>query len=334
LLQLPTEVCERIIDWQWDDVWMLHRCARVCKAWTPRCRYWMQRVVALYNRNHVQGHARRARAQPHLLQQARSVWVTGGGMQGERVPIPHLGTLAIMAAAKLPLVWRLDIQDAIWKPSDFHPLIFVHLSAFSSVTTLRLSDVTFPKVREFGRLVCALPSLVLLRCENVLFTSTVPCVSLAITRCPPSVRLTDLVISSFNETSSNVEANRALIEHLCAAGVIAGLQRFEFYEIGYAWMHRILETDISKKLREVSIVMDRPQYSQDAEENLQRTVSALKGDVCHQLNELLSDKDYEKLRHVNFVFWTNPDDPIPDATEWEPLLKANMPKLHERGVLR
>ncbi|PCH36803.1 hypothetical protein WOLCODRAFT_157490 [Wolfiporia cocos MD-104 SS10] len=405
--QLPTEICERIIDWQWEYAWMLQGCALVCKAWTPRCRYWMQRIVVLRDRKDVQGYARRAREQPDILHQGRSVWVAGG--VGERAPIPQLGTLAMMGAGKLPFVWRLCMQDAIWKPSDFHPLIFVHLSAFSSVTALRLADVTFPKVREFGSLVCALPSLVRLTCENVLFTSTAPCASLAITRCPPSVRLTDLVIFSDDETSCNVEANKALLEHLCAAGVVADLQRFEFCawasfeskyldtykepihelfkqcsqslrylklspdlregkdlqtatvsdtiasvfdlahcdsletigfqacnfeKIGYAWMHGTLRSSVSRKLREVSIVMCQPVYSQNAEENLQRTMSALKRDICPQLDELFSHKDHERLHLVDFVYFTAPDEAIPDATRWEFLLEAEMPKLHEQGVLR
>ncbi|PCH39155.1 hypothetical protein WOLCODRAFT_158691 [Wolfiporia cocos MD-104 SS10] len=226
-LQLPTEVGERIIDWRWDNVWMLQICSLVCKAWTPRCWYWMQRNVTLiWGQSQVQGYARRARAQPDLLQQAISVCVIGPVKKAdERTTIPHLGTLAMMSAGKLPLVWRLDINYAIWKPSDLHPL---HLSAFSCLTALHLNDLTFPKVREFGRLVCALPSLVRLRCQNVLFTSTVSCPSLAATRHPPTVRLTDLVIFSTDETSSNVEANRVLIEHLCAAGVVADIQKFNF----------------------------------------------------------------------------------------------------------
>ncbi|PCH38743.1 hypothetical protein WOLCODRAFT_149683 [Wolfiporia cocos MD-104 SS10] len=408
-LQLPTEICEMIIDWMWDRTRMLKRCALVCKAWTPRCRYQMQRQVALWSRSHVQGHARRARAQPHLLQQARSVFVVGAAKRSERGPVPHLGTFAMMNAAKLPLVWRLDIQSAMWKPSDFHPLVFVHLSAFSSLTMLRLVDVTFPKVRDFGRLVCALPSLVRLRCENMLFTSTAPCASLAITRSPPSVRLTHLVIFSNKETASTVEANKSLVEHLCAMGVVAHLQRFEFSawasddskyldvyreplhelfkqcsqslrylklspdarpdkdveadeisdtiasvfnlvhlgsleivalealnfeRVGYAWMLRILESNVSKNLREVSIVMDRPMYSENAEVNLQVTVFALWKDMYRRLNKLFSNKDYEKLHHVDFVFLTHPDQSIPDATRWSTLLKAMMPKLDERGVLR
>ncbi|PCH36654.1 hypothetical protein WOLCODRAFT_157358 [Wolfiporia cocos MD-104 SS10] len=393
-LQLPTEVCERIIDWLWDSTWMLQRCALVCKAWTPRCRYHMQRHVFLYNRSHVQGHARRARAQPNLPQQA-----SGG-------PFRSWAHSPSWARAGCH---RLVVHGAIWKPSDFPPLIFFYLSAFSSLTALRLSDVTFPKVREFGRLVCALPSLVRLRCENLLFTSTAPCASLATTRSPPSVRLTDLAIFSVKETASNVEANKSLVEHLCAAGVVAHLQRFDlsvcassdskyldvyreplhkllkqcgrslhhlklsldarpdkdveadaisdtivsvfdlvhfgsletvvlkalnFEMVGYAWMRRILEPYVSKNLREVSIVVDRPRYSENAKKNLQRTVSALGEDMCRQLNELFSNKDYEKLHHVDFVFSTDPTRVIPDATRWSSLLKAEMPKLNERGVLR
>ncbi|PCH36814.1 hypothetical protein WOLCODRAFT_157505 [Wolfiporia cocos MD-104 SS10] len=408
-LQLPTEVCKRIIDWQWDNTPMLRRCALVCKAWTPRCRYWMQRHVFLWDRSSVQGHVRRARAQSHLLRQARSVAMVGGANANVRGPIPHLGTFAMMGAGKLPLVWRLDILRAMWKPRDFHPLTFVHLSAFSSLTALWLLDVTFPKVRKFGRLVCALPSLVHLRCNNVLFTSMSPCASLAITRCPPSVRLTDLVIFSDDKTSSNVEANKVLIEHLCTAGVVADLQRFEFSawessnsnyldvyqesihellkqcswslhsmklllglnpskdvqidaisdtigtsiicpppaaletvaleatnfeEVGYSWMFRVLESNALKKLREVSIVMNEAEYSENAEENLQRTVSALRKDLCPHLDELFSNKEYEKLHHVDFMFLTHPDQVIPDATRWSTLLKAEMPKLDEQGVLR
>ncbi|PCH40203.1 hypothetical protein WOLCODRAFT_162175 [Wolfiporia cocos MD-104 SS10] len=149
-------------------------------------------------------------------------------MRGERENSHISSSMRDRSGWRLPLVRHLVIQNAIWKPSDFHPLIFVHLSAFSSVTTLRLFIVTFPKVREFGRLVCALPSLVRLSCVNVLFTSTAPYASLAITRCPPSVRLTGLEIYSYSETSSDVEANRSLIEHLCAAGLVTDLQRFEF----------------------------------------------------------------------------------------------------------
>ncbi|PCH36788.1 hypothetical protein WOLCODRAFT_157479 [Wolfiporia cocos MD-104 SS10] len=126
--QLPVKVCERMIDWLWNDNFSLRRCSRVCKAWTPRYRYWMRRNIALNNRSHVQGHARRARTQPHILEQARTVWVLGGANKGEQAPIPQLGTLAIMGAGKLPLVGHLVIQRAIWKPSDFHPLLFACLS--------------------------------------------------------------------------------------------------------------------------------------------------------------------------------------------------------------
>ncbi|PCH35613.1 hypothetical protein WOLCODRAFT_28014 [Wolfiporia cocos MD-104 SS10] len=80
--------------------------------------------------------------------------------------------------------------------------------------------------------------------------------------------------------------------------------------------------------------MDEPEYSQNAEENLQETVSALRKDVCPHLNELLSNQDYEKLCNIDFVIWTRPDEVMPDAARWRTLLEAEMPKLYERGVLR
>ncbi|PCH36843.1 hypothetical protein WOLCODRAFT_28786 [Wolfiporia cocos MD-104 SS10] len=99
-------------------------------------------------------------------------------------------------------------------------------------------------------------------------------------------------------------------------------------------MWSILESIVSKKLREVSIVMDQPEYSQSAETNLQETVSALRKDVCPHLNELLSNQDYEKPCHIDFVIWTSPNGVIPDAARWRSLLEAEMPKLYERRVLR
>ncbi|PCH36792.1 hypothetical protein WOLCODRAFT_157482 [Wolfiporia cocos MD-104 SS10] len=335
---------------------------------TPRYRYWMQRNIALNNRSHVQGHARRARTQPHILEQARTVWVLGGANKGEQAPIPQLGTLAIMGAGKLPLVGHLVIQREIWKPSDSHQLIFACLSTYSSVTTLRPLDVTFPKVREFARLVCALPSLVHLKCTNVLFTNTVPRTSLAITRRPSSVRLIELVIFSIDETSSNVEANRALIDHLCYARLVTDLQIFEFYAEAssdsnrslrnlklspYLRQGKDLQTDAVsdtiasvfdlarcdsletvtfeslEKFREVSIVLKRPMYRRKTEACMQRTMSALKKDICPQLDELFFHKDYGKLRYVDFVFCTQPDRAMPDATEWASLLKAELPRLYE-----
>ncbi|PCH36820.1 hypothetical protein WOLCODRAFT_28770 [Wolfiporia cocos MD-104 SS10] len=112
------------------------------------------------------------------------------------------------------------------------------------------------------------------------------------------------------------------------------LQALNFERVGYAWMRRILESNVSKNLREVSIIVDRPYYNQNAKKNLQMTVSALRKDMCPQLNELFSNKKYEKLHHVDFVLQTSPDEAIPDAFRWSTLLKAEMPKLVERGVLR
>ncbi|PCH35602.1 hypothetical protein WOLCODRAFT_28008 [Wolfiporia cocos MD-104 SS10] len=80
--------------------------------------------------------------------------------------------------------------------------------------------------------------------------------------------------------------------------------------------------------------MDEPEYSLNAEKNLQETISALRRDVCPHLNELLSNQDYEKLCNIDLVLLTHPDGVMLDAARWRTLLEAEMPKLYERGVLR
>ncbi|PCH38522.1 hypothetical protein WOLCODRAFT_149459 [Wolfiporia cocos MD-104 SS10] len=350
--QLPTEVCERIIEWMWNDTGMLRRCALVCRAWTPRD-------------------------------------MPGEGGHSHNPPAGAHSASGLMGAAKLPVAWHLAIQDATWRPGDFHPHVFFHLSAFSSVTALWLFRVTFPKVREFGRLVCALPSLARLRCADVLFTSTAPYARLAITQHLPSVRLADLQISS-----SDVEATKALLEHLCAAGVVADLQNFELaslvssdnkYLDDYREpLHELLK-QCGQSLRSIRANLDlhqgkdlqadaisdtissvfdltlwqsgesdfeilafrggricldaphsriQPGYSSNIESNLQAIKDAFRNDLCPQLDELFSQKVYENLRLVDFVFLAYQGQAIPDATRWSTLIRDEMPKLDKRGIIQ
>ncbi|KZT01610.1 uncharacterized protein LAESUDRAFT_456163 [Laetiporus sulphureus 93-53] len=79
-----------------------------------------------------------------------------------------LSTAAIMLARKLPRLEQLTIQHSEWKPWTMHRDVFLHLSGFS-VTRLDLWYVTFPSITVFGRLVCALPGLVELKCFNLKF---------------------------------------------------------------------------------------------------------------------------------------------------------------------
>ncbi|PCH35542.1 hypothetical protein WOLCODRAFT_27963 [Wolfiporia cocos MD-104 SS10] len=99
-------------------------------------------------------------------------------------------------------------------------------------------------------------------------------------------------------------------------------------------MRSILESIVSKQLHEVSIIICEPLYSQNAEEHLQKTVSALRKDICPHLNKLLSNQDYKKLCRIDLVLWTHQNGVMPEATRWRSLLEAEMPELYERRVLR
>jgi len=63
----------------------------------------------------------------------------------------------------------LVIQDAQWQPDEMHVDVFLHLSAFASITRLTLFHVIFPSVQTFRRLVSALPGITTLHCDLVSF---------------------------------------------------------------------------------------------------------------------------------------------------------------------
>jgi len=82
-----------------------------------------------------------------------------------------LGLFAAMFAGKMPRLQTLNIGCGKWVPGEMHMDVFLHLSAFVSITHLRLRDVTFPSVQTFGRLVSAFPSVTNLECKMVKFNT-------------------------------------------------------------------------------------------------------------------------------------------------------------------
>lgn len=112
------------------------------------------------------------------------------------------------------------------------------------------------------------------------------------------------------------------------------LKSLHFEAVGYAWMRRILESNVSRKFREVLLAFDRPGYSSNIESNLQAIKDAFRSDLCPQLDELFSQKVYENLRLVDFVFLAYRGQAIPDATRWSTLIRDEMPKLDKRGIIQ
>lgn len=152
---LPPETWDHIIDLLDSDYSALTTCMLVCKSWEPRSRHNLPGWMAFANRDEI---VQVAQDNGTLWKGPRNVQILGGTMD-ERKPIPHLTTFAAMLAGPWTRVRMMQIKFAEWRARDMTPLIFLHLSAFSSVTTLDLSHVTFPSIVALRRLIWCFPNL-------------------------------------------------------------------------------------------------------------------------------------------------------------------------------
>ncbi|KZT01631.1 uncharacterized protein LAESUDRAFT_611880, partial [Laetiporus sulphureus 93-53] len=166
LPQLPVEVWENVIDHLWADQWALWECRLVCRAWYPPSRFYLLKYITMRSVKGVKAYAKELKQTPELSKRRHHMTISGN----QRTDMSVLWPAATMLARKLPRLETLDIRWSEWKPWTMHRDVFLHLSGFSSVTRLHLSDVTFPSITVFGRLVCALPRLVALTCEDLEFT--------------------------------------------------------------------------------------------------------------------------------------------------------------------
>lgn len=96
-----------------------------------------------------------------------------GRRGGERLPIPHLATLASRLAQKWTNVCELTIERAEWRAQDLDlRSLLLDLAYFSDIRELRLYSVTFPSVLTFWRFVCAFPNLDDLFLRDIKFVKT------------------------------------------------------------------------------------------------------------------------------------------------------------------
>ncbi|KAH9923892.1 uncharacterized protein B0H18DRAFT_1212098 [Fomitopsis serialis] len=178
-LQLPVEVCERIINhiaMGWDishhfvadepHVSTLASCALVCQDWYFLTWYHLRQRIHLRDRKDVLSLSKTLHAKPRLREVVRQV-VISGASPGKRQPIRHLGTFAAMLANRAPALWRITIQDAEWTTGSVRREDIAYLAAFGSIGTLIVRKVTLSSVAQLSCLVSALPRLRALWCVNV-----------------------------------------------------------------------------------------------------------------------------------------------------------------------
>lgn len=89
---------------------------------------------------------------------------------GKRDTISHLGTFVPALAGRFANLMRLYLKGD-WPAGMMHQDFFIHLSAFSSITHLSLVELHLPNVSVFGRIVCALPNLVSIKCHRCTVTA-------------------------------------------------------------------------------------------------------------------------------------------------------------------
>lgn len=202
---LPPELWDQIVSYlRYDlDALLAYREAYSGRGWYERGskhvpREYGQREVTFSHREQV--------ARIGMMKSSwEGPWVVrirGSELKGERGPIPHLGTVAVMLGGRWTDPWRLYIENAEWRAGDMPPDLFENLSTFTEITWLDLHDVTFPSIATFGRLVCALPALDELGCDGVRFV-THHFNPAAFLRRAGSRRLGEITLYDLDSTSSD-----------------------------------------------------------------------------------------------------------------------------------
>ena len=174
LLPLPVEICEKIIDCiadhslyaDGDDSpptpnpeWRatLIACAFVCKAWHSRSQYRLQECISLRQRKQVISLSRYLRRHVPLQPAVRHVIISGPSPEALSKPvIPQLGTFATMLARKLPSLSTLTLLHVYWKGIRADTIRY--LSAYLTITHLKLTTVIFGTASQFASLLSALPN--------------------------------------------------------------------------------------------------------------------------------------------------------------------------------
>lgn len=162
---LPTELCERIIDFVADrgegadDMWLpevyptLQACALTCRAWLARSRFHLFRVVGVGKQGKTfEDFVSLVEANPILQEFVYTFLVHG---EAERK-----GSNFRLLPLKIPRLLRklttLNLQNDTLCPQ---PSFFASLRQFTNIQQLGFRSVAFQSVQDFRRMLCSLPNL-------------------------------------------------------------------------------------------------------------------------------------------------------------------------------
>ncbi|KAH9851341.1 hypothetical protein C2E23DRAFT_235845 [Lenzites betulinus] len=156
---LPIEVFEHAIDLLDDEV-SLKKTSLVCRAWLPRSRLNLFRVIQLSLPTHLDRFATLLADAPHIAPCVEEIDISENSFLGlfrpELVIVARLPS--VLAAHPLIRPRRLRVFDQLWMPTRYNPDYLVSLSQLSSITSLDIHDVTFTTVADFSIILRALSS--------------------------------------------------------------------------------------------------------------------------------------------------------------------------------
>lgn len=238
-LIVPTEVCERIIDfvaeeyrlmsrarrWQISVLETLQACALTCRAWTPRSQLHLFRFVGIScstgSANNVNNFTVLLAAHQALHTYIESLQISA---EGNEVTTMHV--LPFRAPELVARLGQLSLfHGVLWTPCG--SVFCVAMQQFKSVTQLVLWEVEFQSVHDLRRTVNALRGLRHLNMTRV--TWQLPCNPMLYVPYPRSkTRLARLWLKGEAEWL-NDSRSIYFIEWLARSGVASFLQRADFY---------------------------------------------------------------------------------------------------------
>ncbi|KAI0931712.1 hypothetical protein AcW2_000543 [Taiwanofungus camphoratus] len=154
LPELPIETCEHILDHLWDDPRTLAACLHTCRAWVPRCRLHLYRVVTLKGKRRYRLFEKLLWRSPYIASYVRelSIWRP---KSNEEISVVDKEWPRILL--KLNRVEYLTLKHILMSrlSDDMRQKL---ATFFPMVKTLRFFGVELGG-SEFYHLLCACPNL-------------------------------------------------------------------------------------------------------------------------------------------------------------------------------
>ena len=187
---LPVKVCENMIDMlysmllpdQVEHTRALHSCALVCRSWRVRSQRNLFYSVVLHGEKALRRFVAVLDTGPHLCDYVREVTLIGHSLH--TTSASPLSLFPVALPGKLPELRELSIsrvrEDEDWYPETseleavkslghlpLHPRFPLFLSAFATIASLSIYNVTFRHSNDIFGMMNALPALQYLNCEGV-----------------------------------------------------------------------------------------------------------------------------------------------------------------------